>query len=124
MARSKSRSHHNIAHLQPPTNIPTKYQLPTPYSFRDIARTRFYIGQGHYGKVKGQTNTHQEQFTTKYVLLNMALHKCTGYMRKLSVLFEGCLNTEQTGLSSVIHPRQDIGSLTADSASFFFSAFH
>ena len=26
----------------PPTNILTKYQLPTPYSFRDIARTRFY----------------------------------------------------------------------------------
>ena len=25
-----------------PTNVPTKYQLPTPYSFRDIARTRFY----------------------------------------------------------------------------------
>ena len=24
------------------TNVPTKYQLPTPYGFRDIARTRFY----------------------------------------------------------------------------------
>ena len=23
-------------------NVPTKYQLPTPCSFRDIARTRFY----------------------------------------------------------------------------------
>ena len=42
MARSKvkSRSHHDVAH--PLTNVPTKYQLPTPYSFRDIARTRFY----------------------------------------------------------------------------------
>ena len=38
----KARSHHYVAHLQPPTNVPTKYQLPTPYSFRDIARTRFY----------------------------------------------------------------------------------
>ena len=37
----------------PLTNVPTKYQLPTPYGFRDIARTDF-IGQGHYGKVKGQ----------------------------------------------------------------------
>ena len=25
------------AHLQPLTNVPTKYQLPTPYGFRDIA---------------------------------------------------------------------------------------
>ena len=27
-----SRSHHDIAHLHPLTNVPTKYQLPTPYS--------------------------------------------------------------------------------------------
>ena len=44
MARSKVklRSHHDVAHLLPPTNVPTKYQLPTPYAFQDIARTRFY----------------------------------------------------------------------------------
>ena len=29
----KSRSHHDVAHLQPLTNVPTKYQLPTPYGF-------------------------------------------------------------------------------------------
>ena len=28
-----SRSHHDITHLQPPTNVPTEYQLPTPYAF-------------------------------------------------------------------------------------------
>ena len=38
----KSRSHHDAAHLQPLTNVPTKHQLSTPYGFRDIARTRFY----------------------------------------------------------------------------------
>ena len=38
----KSRSDHDVAHLHPLTNIPTKYQLPTPYSFRDIAETIFY----------------------------------------------------------------------------------
>ena len=37
----KSRSHHDAAHLQPLTNVPTKYQLPIPYGFRDIAQTRF-----------------------------------------------------------------------------------
>ena len=44
MARSKvkSRSDHDVARLHPLTNSPTKYQLPTPYGFRDIARTRFY----------------------------------------------------------------------------------
>ena len=54
MARSKvkSRSDHDVAHLHPLTNVPSKYQLPTPYGFRDIVRTRF--GQGHYGKIKGQ----------------------------------------------------------------------
>ena len=43
-ARSKvvSRSDHDVAHLHPLTNVPTKYQLPTPYGFRDIAQTRFY----------------------------------------------------------------------------------
>ena len=25
-----------------PTNVPTMYQHPTPYGFRDIAWTRFY----------------------------------------------------------------------------------
>ena len=44
MARSKvkSRSYHDVAQLHPLTNVPTKYQLPTPYGYLDIARTRFY----------------------------------------------------------------------------------
>ena len=29
----KSRSHYDAAHLQPLTNVATKYQLPTPYGF-------------------------------------------------------------------------------------------
>ena len=41
-SKVKSRSHHDVAHLQPTTNVPTKYQLPTPYGFQDIAQTRFY----------------------------------------------------------------------------------
>ena len=44
MARSKVklRSHHDIAHLHPLTNVPTKYELHTPYGFQDIAQTKFY----------------------------------------------------------------------------------
>ena len=41
-SKVKSRSHHDVAHLQPPINVPTKYQLPTPYGFRDTAWTTFY----------------------------------------------------------------------------------
>ena len=32
-SKVKSRSDYDVAHLQPLTNVPTKYQLPTPYSF-------------------------------------------------------------------------------------------
>ena len=38
----KSRSYYDVAHLQPPTNVPINYQLPTPYGFQDIAWKRFY----------------------------------------------------------------------------------
>ena len=55
MARSKvkSRSHHDVAHLHPLTNVPTKYQLPTPQGFCDIARTRFYRSRSlQQGQIK------------------------------------------------------------------------
>ena len=55
MTRSKvkSRSHHHAVHLQPLTNVPTKHQLPTPYGFRDIARTRFYRSRSlRQGQIK------------------------------------------------------------------------
>ena len=44
MARSKvkSRLHHDVAHLHPLTNVPTKYQHPTPYGFRYTGRTNFF----------------------------------------------------------------------------------
>ena len=53
LAKSRSkvrpRSHNDIAHLQPRTNVPTKYQLPTPYSFRHDFKV-----QDHFSKVNGQ----------------------------------------------------------------------
>ena len=39
-----SRSHHVSLHL--PTNVPTKYQHPTPYGFSDTAWTRFFLNAG------------------------------------------------------------------------------
>ena len=41
-SKVKSNSHYDVAYLQPLSNVPTEYQLPTPYGFRDIAQTRFY----------------------------------------------------------------------------------
>ena len=38
----KSWSDHDFTHLHPITNVPTKYQLPTPYGLQDIACTRFF----------------------------------------------------------------------------------
>ena len=45
MTRSKvnSRSHHDVTHLQPATNVPTQYQLPTPYGFQDILWKILYV---------------------------------------------------------------------------------
>ena len=43
----------DVAHLHPLTNVPTKYQLPTPYGFRDIAWTRFYRSRSlRQGQIK------------------------------------------------------------------------
>ena len=53
MSKVKSKINHDVAHLHPLTNVPTKYPLTTPNGFRNIAWTRF-TGQGHYSKVKGQ----------------------------------------------------------------------
>ena len=63
-SKVKSRSHHDVAHLHLLTNVPTKYQLPTPYGFRGIARTRF-LNQGH---TKCCTPTPPTNVPTKYQL--------------------------------------------------------
>ena len=53
MSKVKSRSDHDAAHQHPLTNVPTKYQLPTPYGFRDIAQTRFYRSRSLWqGQIK------------------------------------------------------------------------
>ena len=50
----------DVAHLQPLSNVPPKYQLPTFYGFSDIAQTRFYrsrsLQQGQ-GSNQGHTMT-------------------------------------------------------------------
>ena len=40
MVRGQIRIHHDVAHLQPLSNVPTKQQLPTLYGFSDIAQTK------------------------------------------------------------------------------------
>ena len=59
-SKVKSRSDHDVAHLHPLTNVPAKYQLPTPHGCRDIARTRLSnsrsLQQGQRSN-QGQTMT-------------------------------------------------------------------
>ena len=63
----KSRSHHDVAHLHPLTNIPTKYQLPI---VSEIYPLQDFKGQGQYSKVKGQTKLmpFHTQVSTSYTL--------------------------------------------------------
>ena len=71
-SKVKSRSHHDVAHLHPLTNVPTKYQLPTPYSFWDIAQTRFSNSKSLWqGQRSNQDVAHLHPLTnvpTKYQL--------------------------------------------------------
>ena len=41
-SKVKSRLNYDEAQLHILTNAPTKYELPTPYGFRDMAQTRFF----------------------------------------------------------------------------------
>ena len=59
-SKVKLRSHHDNIHLWPLTNVPTKYQLPTPYGFRDIAQTRFYRSRSLR---QGQRSNHGQIMT-------------------------------------------------------------
>ena len=71
MTRSKvkSRSHHDTAHQQPLTNVPTKHQLPTPHGFRDIAWTRFYRSRSlRQGQIKVTPPHPLTNVPTKYQL--------------------------------------------------------
>ena len=45
-SKVKSRSKYDVAHQQPLSNVPTKYQLPLIYSFRDMLEQNFK-DQGH-----------------------------------------------------------------------------
>ena len=48
-------SHYDIAHIQPPTNVNTKYQLPTLYGFRDITADKLKVTTAK-SKVKSRSH--------------------------------------------------------------------
>ena len=59
MARSKvkSRSHHDVAHLHPLTNVPTMYQLPIPYGFWEQAGQTSFRRPPTHPDTAGENNT-------------------------------------------------------------------
>ena len=69
-SRVKSRSNYDEAQLHFLTNVPTKYELPTPYSFWDMARTRFFKVKVIMArsKVKSRSNYDEAQL---YFLTNV-----------------------------------------------------
>ena len=56
MLKVKSRSDHDVARLHPPTNVPAKYELPTPYGFWDTTQTNYFPPPAHPDTM-GENNT-------------------------------------------------------------------
>ena len=42
-SKVKSMSHHDVAHLHPLVSVPTKYHIPTHYSFQDTAHPNIHL---------------------------------------------------------------------------------
>ena len=86
----KSRSNYDVAQLHPLTNVPAQYIHPTPYGFRDMARTRFLRSRSKRQKVRSRsyydiaqpyllTNVPTKyQLSTSYGFLDMAQTKFYG----------------------------------------------
>ena len=62
-SKVKSRSNYDMTQVHPLTNIPTKYELPTLYGFRDMAQTRFFKVKviTARSKVKSRSNYDESQ---------------------------------------------------------------
>ena len=58
-SKVKSGSHHDVAHLHTLTNVPTKYNNFLHLMVYQIQPGQDFIGQGHYGKVKGHIKVTQ-----------------------------------------------------------------
>ena len=57
-SKVKSRSHHDVAHLQPRSNVPSQSKLPTSHSFRGMAWTKFLNSSSpQQGKMSNQGHT-------------------------------------------------------------------
>ena len=57
-SKVKSRSHHDVAHLHPPTSVPTKYQLPTPYGLlMEIQPSKLFRHPNAHPDTMGENNT-------------------------------------------------------------------
>ena len=75
-SKVKSRSNYDETQLHFLANVPPKYELPIPYGFRDMARTRFFKVKvtTARSKVKSRSNYDEAQLhfltnvPTKYEL--------------------------------------------------------
>ena len=59
-----------FAHLHSPTIDPAKYQLPTPYSFQDVAPKIYFTGQVTTTMSKVKSRSHYE-IADLHILTNL-----------------------------------------------------
>ena len=103
MARSKvkSRSHHDVADLHPLANVPTKYQLPTPYGFRDTGRTNFFLLPTHPDTI-GEKNTlialkgcgvkNLRQISFNILIFKLNFHHAEYWSSTYKVVYVSCMD--------------------------------
>ena len=100
-SKVKSRSDHDVAHLQPLTNVPTKYQLPTPYGFRDITRTRLYTSRS---LKQGQQSNQGLTMTLLPSSLQPLTNVPTTYHRSRALLQDQRSNQGHTMMLDIYNP--------------------
>ena len=89
--RSKvtSRSHHDLAHLQPPTNVPTKYQLPTPrYSPDKILLVKVTTAKSNQGHTMTLHTYNQPMSLPSINFLYLMVRLVIYYSQSITITFE------------------------------------
>ena len=87
-SKVKSRSDHDAVLLHPLTNVPTKYQHPTPYGFQDIAWTRFYRSRSLWQDQRSNQGHTMTLHTLKGCGVTMTMHSYESFPR-LSINTKG-----------------------------------
>ena len=73
-SKVKSRSHHDVAQLQPPNNVCTKSQLPTPYGLSEIAQMPWVKIITRLGQLGANISPDRSSLTPQVLIGNFLKH--------------------------------------------------